>query len=93
MNFPGKNLFFNQKVIALISLVLFSFLLVGALRMVGLYEGLESGSSESTTKMSNPSDSVKKPSNNSDTKSTPAEAMDTPAQIKKKLEELLTTIK
>jgi hypothetical protein len=41
MNFPGKNLFFNQKVIALISLVLFSFLLVGALRMVGLYEGLE----------------------------------------------------
>jgi hypothetical protein len=40
MNFPGKKLFFNQKVIALISLVLFSFLLVGALQIVGLYEGL-----------------------------------------------------
>jgi hypothetical protein len=48
MKLPGQNLFFNQKIIALISLVLFSFLLVGALRMIGLYEGMEEGKKKVT---------------------------------------------
>ena len=40
MKFIGKNIL-NQKIIALISLVLFAFLLVGALRIFGLYEGFD----------------------------------------------------
>lgn len=45
MKFTGK-IFLNQKIIALISLVLFAFLLVGALRIFGLYEGLADSASD-----------------------------------------------
>ena len=46
MKFTGK-IFLNQKIIALISLVLFAFLLVGALRIFGLYEGLDETKTDS----------------------------------------------